>query len=184
MKIKKLLAILSSVIIISACAVSPIYADEPITESIDNQQQEEKITDLNEISKLISDFIKEKELAAVVSIDGTITVNDVSNVVAVTVLNYWENKETIEPIIAFINENNIAKEYVKFFMFEDIDSITVVRDPVIINIRTAAAIARTLAAGAKDLIYEYPNCDYNEDGVVNIRDAAAIARDLATGKIK
>lgn len=102
-KIKKALAILSSIMMISACAVSPIYAEE-----------------------------------AVVS-----------------------DKESTAPIESVIGVDTS------------------------INIRTAAAIARTLACGELGILndYEISIADYNKDGVVNIRDAAAIAYDCATGKL-
>lgn len=58
-KLKKALAILSSVMMILACGILPIYAEESADESTVTQQ--EKITDVKEIKKLISNYIDEQK---------------------------------------------------------------------------------------------------------------------------
>lgn len=179
-KIKRALAISSSVMVMSACMILPIYAEEA-TEPNENQQTEEKITDTAQIKKLIDDYIDKQGYLAGCAFAGD------TNVVIVEGIGELQLTEIEESVKVFMKVKNIDETKVEFGVVElALPGLGDANCDYVVNVRDCAYIANNLAKGkAEDyLIYNYYNhYDFNYDGVTDIRDAAAIAKYLVSKPI-
>ncbi len=185
-KTKRIVAVLSSIMLMASCSVSAVYADEIITEptdSVNESMTDEKTTnleELEEIESLIKSFIEEENLPSGVGIDvwHDIEGNEFS---VLSVVAYPWDADKIENFMA---ENNIDNTKVAFFIrmvgrVENMaPSITGdVNGNGNVDVRDCSFIAITIAQGRNDELSE--SADYNGDNKVNVRDAAAIAQYLA-----
>ena len=175
--LNKILSILSAVMVISTCAVSAVYADETATEPTTENVSNEKITDVEEICKLLNDFADECQIpyfkATVSPANEEISIDRVSV--------FWRgdtaNGQIKYLIQKFIEEKNIDEakifgipgEMAIIGWFCDINGDKKA------DVRDCAYLVSSLAKGEK-LNYK---ADYNTDGKVDVRDAAGIAHELA-----
>lgn len=178
---KKILAILSSVMIISACAVSPIYADETVTEPTANEQIEEKITDPEEICSLINNFIDECKIP---SVRVSVCQPNEEKPFEYVYMPMSGSTSYIKNLINnFIEEKNIDKMCIDSFsntlLIEDYWFCDINGDGKA-DVRDCSYIASSLAKGEK-LNYK---ADYNSDGKSDIRDAVVLAASLARSYMK
>lgn len=179
--LKRILAILSSFMIIASCASVAVYAEETVTDLTEpteaTEPTNEKITDAEVICKLLNDFADECQIP---DFKATVSpANEENPVDRVSV--FWRgdtaNGQIKYLIQKIIEEKNIDETKIfgipgEMFIvgwFCDIngDKKSDVRD--------CAYLASSLAKGEK-LNYK---ADYNTDGNVDVRDAAAIAQELS-----
>ena len=181
-KAKKYIAVLSSVVVMASCAVSNVFAVGTDNNSDDvsvSSGTSEKITDPNEIVKLLKDYA-EKENRFIIN-GVSLASDDEGYDVIVNI--YYNKHEKHEAIIRdYMKENNIDDSRVDIWVCDMFyPMLGDVNQDDRLTVRDAAYIARMLAQGKADTIPLIG--DFNGDGRVNVRDAAAIARELAQ-KIK
>lgn len=181
-KAKKYIAVLSSVIIMASCAVSNVFAVGTDNNSDDvsvSSGTSEKITDPNEIVKLLNDYA-EKEDRFVINGASLASDDEGYDVIVNIYFNKHEKHETI--IRDYMKENNIDDSRVLIMVMDMYYPILgdVNRDDKL-TVRDVAYIAKVIAQGKADELPE--QADYNNDDIVNVRDTAAMARELAQ-KIK
>ena len=184
-KLKKILSVLSAVMVLSTCAAAVAYADETVTEPTEaTEATDQMITDTNEIYDMINEFVENKEFPRV-------TVSTILVGYDFKVLVHIDGDEADNSIKTgicdFIKENNIDETKVIVYVVDtgriDLKRLHKLKDvngDEIVNVRDSTYIASRIAKGEE--LNE--KADYNGDGKINVRDAAAIAHDLASGIFK
>lgn len=181
-KAKKYIAVLSSVVVMASCAVSNVFAVGTDNNSDDvsvSSGTSEKITDPNEIVKLLKDYA-EKENRFIINGVSLASDDEGYDVIVNIYFNKHEKHETI--IRDYMKENNIDDSRVSILVYDFCYPLLGdVNQDDRLTVRDAAYIAKMIAQGKADELPE--QADYNNDDIVNVRDTAAMARELAQ-KIK
>ncbi|MGN0613417.1 MAG: dockerin type I repeat-containing protein [Porcipelethomonas sp.] len=181
--LKKMLSVLSAVMVMSTCAVSAVYADESLieptgaTESTNHTEPteptNEKITDIKVICDMINEEMKKEIIPGKAKIDS----DNYPDCACVCLDAETGNSRFQKWIENFIKEKNIDSSKAQFII-ADIYVTGWVRDvngDDKINVRDCAFIASKLAKGEE----LSDRADYNSDGKVDVRDTATLAKSLA-----
>ena len=182
-KLKKMLSVLSAVMVISTCAISVVYADETATEPTESTETteptNEKITDSNVICDKINEFIKTEGIpgahASTVSSDSQVFVH----------MDYDKSLGNGEYMFTnliydYLDKNNVDRTKVDIWeqLWNLVGWYRDVNGDDKINVRDCAFIASKLAKGEE--LSDRADC--NLDGKADVRDAAVLAGALAWGK--